>query len=204
MANALNIEGRDSGLTEVVDQREETGAKEHGEQHGEQDIAVLKQARRQCAPVFLPELDADEDDDHGAETTEQANDLGVVPRVLGTTPLQSEEEADDGGDEDGRAIEIELTDSLNKSLVDRICRVTVDLDEEEDDNHGKTTDGQVDVEAPAPSDVLGEDTTQKRAGDGCDTPHTTDEAKSHRSSLQRHCGHVSQIGLQHRYSSSTY
>lgn len=60
------------------------------------------------------------------------------------------------------------------------------MDEEEDDDHGDTTDGEVDVEAPSPSSMLGESTTKKGAGDRGDTPHATDETKGERTFLKRH------------------
>lgn len=60
--------------TEVVDQGEEAGTKEQGKDHGGQGIAVLEQTRRQSSTVTLPELDSDEDGNHGTEAAEQTDD----------------------------------------------------------------------------------------------------------------------------------
>lgn len=60
------------------------------------------------------------------------------------------------------------------------------MDEEEDNDHGNATDGEVDVEAPSPSSMLGEGTAEKGAGDGGNTPHTADETKGERTLLERH------------------
>lgn len=100
--------------------------------------------------------------------------------------MQSKEKADNGGDEDSGTSEVELANALHEREVDAIGGVAVDMDEEEDDDHGETTDGKVDVETPAPSCIFGECTSEKRTRDGCNSPHTTDETKGKRTLLEGH------------------
>lgn len=173
-------------LTEVVDKGEEAGTKEEGKEHGAHGVAVLEQARGQSSTVTLPELNTNEDGNHETKADKEADDARVAPGIISTTPLQSKQKADDGRDEDGGTDEIEHADTLEKGHLAGLCRVTVNMDEEEDDDHGEATDGEVDVEAPTPGCVLGEDTAKEGTSDGSDTPHATDETKSERTFLEGH------------------
>lgn len=60
------------------------------------------------------------------------------------------------------------------------------MQEDEDDEHGETTDGEVDVEAPSPGDLFGENTAEERTGNRGDSPHATDEAKGNGTSFKGH------------------
>lgn len=137
-------------LTKIKDEGEETSAEEETEHHGSKNVAVLEHSRRQCSLVSLPELDTNEDDEHEAKANEQANDLGVAPGIFRATPLQGQDETHNGGDEDGGAQEIDLEDALQDSHAQSVVRVAVDVQQEDDDEHGKAADGEVDVEAPSP------------------------------------------------------
>lgn len=99
-------------LTKIKDEGEEASAEEETEHHGSKNIAVLEHSRWQCSLVSLPELDTNKDDEHEAKANKQANDLGIAPSILGATPLQGQDETHNGGDEDGRAEEIDLKDAL--------------------------------------------------------------------------------------------
>lgn len=180
----------DVGLTEIVDEREETGTKEHGKNDGGQGVSVLEQTRGESSLITLPELDADEDGNHSSKATEETDDTRVVPGIFGTTPLQSKEQADDGRDEDGGASKVEFANAIHEGHVDSVRVVAVNMDEEEDDDHGEATDGEVDVETPTPGCVLGKCTSKKGTGDRSDTPHATNETKGKRTLLKRHwsCG----------------
>lgn len=136
--------------------------------------------------IALPELDADENGNHEAEANEEANDAGVAPCVVGAAPLEGEQEADNGGDEDGGTVEVKLTKTGGEGHILGFGRVAVDVDKEEDDDHGETTDGQIDVKAPAPGGMLGEGTAEERTSNTGNTPHATNEAESKRSLLKRH------------------
>jgi len=56
--------------------------------------------------VAFVDLESDEHRDEDAESDKKTDDLGVVPRVLASSPLQSQENADDGGDENGCAFNV--------------------------------------------------------------------------------------------------
>lgn len=53
-----------------------------------------------------------ESEDKDAEDDEEGDDTAALPRVLGATPLQGEENADDGGHEEDGAEGIEALDAL--------------------------------------------------------------------------------------------
>lgn len=174
-------------LTEVEDEREETGTKEEGEEHGNQSVSVFEKTRRKCSPIALPKLDANEDGNHETKSNKQANNLGIVPGVLSTTPLKSQEKTDDRRNEDCGTSEIESENTSEEGFVLGFVGVAVDVNEKKDDNHGQATDGQVDVEAPSPGGVFGEDTSEKRTCHGSNPPHTTNETECERALLKGHC-----------------
>jgi hypothetical protein len=119
----------------------------------------------------LLELNANEDQNHEPEADEQADDARVVPGVVSAAPLQSEQQTNDGGNEDGGAEQIELQNALHPRLAVGIV-TGLDVEEEEDDGHGNAAEGQVDVEAPSPGCVVGEGASEEGAGDGL---HTTSD-----------------------------
>lgn len=191
--------------TEIVDEREEACSEEEGKKHGEESIAILEQTRRQGSFIPLPQLDADEDGNHESEADKQADDARVAPRVVGASPLQCKKQTDDGRDEDDEAQDVELAHAGDEAHVHSGGVVAVDLDKEEDDDHGDGTNGQVDVEAPAPSAPISETaivcvraskhmyvwpvnlrSAEKRTSYTGDSPHATDETESHRAFAQRH------------------
>lgn len=174
-------------LTEVEDEREETGAEEEGEEHGNQSVSVLEKTRGKCSLIALPKLNTNEDGNHETKSNKQANDLGVVPGVLSTTPLKSQEKTDDTGNEDCGTSEIESENTSEEGFVLGFVGVAVDVNEKEDDDHGQATDRQVDVEAPSPGSVFGEDSSEKGTCDGSNSPHTTNETECERTLLKGHC-----------------
>lgn len=119
-------------------------------------------------------MDANEDGNHGSKATEKTDDTRVVPGIFSATPLQSKEQADNGRDENGGASKVELANASHKGHVDGVRVVAVNLDKEEDDEHGQTSNGKVDVETPAPGCMFSKGTSEKRTSNGSDTPHTTD------------------------------
>jgi len=56
--------------------------------------------------VALVDLQCDEHGDQHAESDEETDDLGVVPGVLAASPLESQKNTDNGGDEDGCALNV--------------------------------------------------------------------------------------------------
>lgn len=84
---------------QVVDQDEESTAEEQSKERGGKDAAVLEHARGQGSLVSQLDLRECKEDSHDAEADEQADDPRIVPGVLVSSPLQGEQEADDGGDQ---------------------------------------------------------------------------------------------------------
>lgn len=156
--------GADAGLfrrraldrLEVEGQIIDVGVQAHGEEGGEKrahEHGSLPQhdPRRQRREVALPQLDAGEHQDQQPEAQQTSPDLGVGPGVDRATPLEGEEEADDGADEEEGADEVDLADLLLQGQVavfaDRI------LEKEKHRRDRDRPDGQVDIEAPAPRDT---------------------------------------------------
>lgn len=83
------------------------------------------------------------------------NDAAAFPGVLGAAPLEGEQQADDGGEEEGCALEVEFADLLREGGVD-LCGLPLDGEEGDDEGGGYGAEGEVDVEAPAPGEVVGE------------------------------------------------
>lgn len=135
-------------------------------------------------------MDANEDGNHGSKATEETDDTRVVPGIFSTTPLQSKEQADNGRDENGGASKVELAKTIHEGHVDSVRVIAVNLDKEEDNEHGQAANGKVDVETPAPGGMFSKGTSEKRASNGGDTPHTTDKTKGKRTLFERHwsCG----------------
>lgn len=125
-------------------------------------------------------MDNDKENQHGAGADKKANDARVAPGIVGTTPLQSQEEADDGRDEDGAADEVELQNALKDGEALREFGVALDVDHPHDNGHGEAADGEINVEAPAPGDIVGKRAAEQRTGDGGDAPHAADETKGER------------------------
>lgn len=56
--------------------------------------------------VALVDLQGDENGDEDTEGDKKTDDLGVVPGVFAASPLESQEHADDGWDEDGCSLNV--------------------------------------------------------------------------------------------------
>jgi hypothetical protein len=52
----------------------------------------------------------------------------------------------------------------------------VQVEEEEDDDNDHTPDWKVDVEAPSPANVVGEDAAEKRSNNTCNTENCAEES----------------------------
>jgi hypothetical protein len=104
---------------------------------------------------LFPHLDREEADDEDAGDDQQGDDAAAFPGVLGAAPLEGEQQADDGGEEEGCALEVEFADLLREGGVD-LCGLPLDGEEGDDEGGGYGAEGEVDVEAPAPGEVVGE------------------------------------------------
>ena len=133
----------------------------------------------------LPELHANKDDQQDAEQHEERDDAAVGPGVRGAAPLQREQQAHDGGHEDDGADGIELLEALPEADGRALLALGA-LEEEHDDAAGDGAERQVDVEAPAPGDVVGEGAAHEGAGHAGDAVHGADEARVDGPLPQRH------------------
>lgn len=136
---------------QVVDDDHHGRAQRKGGPRAGQDAALQEDARRDGGGVGLEDLDQDEADEQDAGQDEQGDDAGAAPGVLGAAPLQGEQEADDGGQEEEEAEAVELGQLL---AVGQVGGGAVgDLEEDVDEDHGDAAKGEVDIKAPAPRDV---------------------------------------------------
>lgn len=108
---------------QVVDEDEEGPAEEQSKHRGGEDGAVLEHARWQGGLVTHLDLRECKEDSHEAEPDEQADDPRVVPRVLVTSPLQGEQEADDSGDKQTSTDEVQLLDPLKDGSAGELVLV---------------------------------------------------------------------------------
>lgn len=129
--------------------------------------------------MTLPELDAHENGNHEAKADKQSDDFGVVPRVLGSSPLQGQQQTHNSRDEDGCSGQIELTNSLHECHVLSFRRVAIDVHEESDNAHGQGPDGEIDVKTPSPANIFRECSAEKRSCDRSDPPHAADQTGHH-------------------------
>lgn len=103
--------------------------------------------RQSCECPFL-DLNGAPDHGKNGEHDEEKNNSPATLGVLGASPLESEEEADDCGNEEDRAEEVKLAASLGWShsssfLVGRVC------ERERYHEEGDCSDWEVDAEAPS-------------------------------------------------------
>jgi hypothetical protein len=145
-------------LTQVVD-HDEKGGTEHGsKQSTAPNIAVHEDARRHRGILLLPPLNHHKANREQTKQDQQDNDAGALPRVLASAPLQREQQADDGRQKQSRAVEIKLLELLPPCRF-RLLAPAVDLEKWNDEGRRDSAEGQVDVETPAPSQVVGKSST---------------------------------------------
>ncbi len=149
------------------------------------DAALLDNARRQGCDVPLHKLQDDKGNDENTKQHEERNNARILPAVLGAAPLQRQQQTDNGWDEDSGAVRVKLPQLLeHRQVADLVAARRVEEEGDADDSDG--ANGQVDVEAPAPRDLVGEDAAQKRAGNRGDSEHGADEARVYGPLAQRH------------------
>lgn len=92
--------------------------------------------------------------------------------------MESEKKADDHWQEDDRAVNVELFDILAPAAIAEALRARLlgGVVEEGDEGEGDRADGKVDVEAPAPCELVREGSSHQGAGHRSDTVHAADHA----------------------------
>ena len=110
---------------------EEGAADAEAEEDGGGDGALRGDARGHRGVVFEVDLQADEDDDGEPEEDEERDDAAVSPFVDHAAPLEGEQEADDGGDEDGGSEGVEVLEGDPEGLL-LALRLLLELEEEEE------------------------------------------------------------------------
>lgn len=127
---------------------------------------------------MLPELNADENNSQDGEDHEEGDDLSVIPWVLGSTPLQGQQQAHNRWDEGEGAVKIELLDA---GLPSEICHSSSlgTLEEDDDDGNSDCSDGEVNIETPPPGSSISEDTTEEGASNRGNSVHGSNEAGVH-------------------------
>jgi len=112
---------------------------------------------------------------------EAGDDSPVIPGLGLTTPLEGEEEGNDGTEREDRAEPIERLPLLpvGHALVHGRLDWIMSREPDGDGGDRNGTKGKVDVEAPAPGSVVCECATEERADDagkGEDTTEATEES----------------------------
>ena len=114
---------------------------------------------------------------------EASNDSSVVPRLGLTAPLKGEEEGNDGAEREDGAEPIEGLPLLHigHTLVRRGFDGVMSREPDSNGGNRNGTKGKIDVEAPAPGNVVCEGATEERtddAGKGKDATEATEEKGS--------------------------
>lgn len=170
---------------EVENHDEEGGTEGSTEPGTSPDGTVLEDAGRDSGSLLLPDLDGDESGNENSEEDEQSDDAAVAPGELGTTPLQSEEEADDTGDEEESTLKIEREDLVLDGRLLKSDLALGNLEEKNNEAGSDGTKGQVNVEAPSPSQVVSESAAHERTSNRGNTVHGANDTHVARTLLER-------------------
>ena len=146
------------GVAHVIGEGIEGAAQHQGVDDGADHIAITQETGRHRRRVRLPHLNQHPDDQQDAAEEKEDDDASVVPGELLPAPLQSQQQADDGWNEEERPQKVQLKQQAPSTGA------TLDgapIAEEKEDKHGREeAKGEVDIEAPAPAEAIGEDATK--------------------------------------------
>lgn len=149
-----------SDSTHIVGQNEVGTTQSHRVPRCAPDISILDQTRGNSRAVLAPPLQEGEDDNEDAENDEESNDTSIAPVVAGATPLKRKQQTDNGGQEDEGPEQVKFAQLL--SPITLLLECLIGGEEKEDAEEGHGSDGQVDVETPAPGELISECTSQAR------------------------------------------
>lgn len=130
-------------------------------------------------------MDGDEANNQDDEKHKKSNDAAVVPFVFAATPLERKKQANDGGEESCGALQVELHDLLLPGGFN-LLSAAGNREERNDEGGSYTSKRQVDVEAPSPSQVIGEGSTHEWTGDGSNAVHCSNQSHVRWSLSQRY------------------
>ena len=173
VVDALEVDGQ------VVDEDEVAASEEESVQGIHPDGLTLHQPRHDHGALSVEELPRGEGDSDQEKADEQADDLAGVPRVSLSTVLQGQDVADDTAHDQCGADRVHLKQLLLQGSIDGLGAAG-STEEEQDDGRRDTSDGEVNVEAPAPGHAVGESTADEGAHDGRNTVRSSDDAGEHR------------------------
>jgi hypothetical protein len=140
---------------------EETSTKHSTEPCGSPHVTVEEDAGRDCSVFLLIPLDGDKADNEKGEDDKEGDDAAVTPGVLGPTPLQRKEQANDGWEEECCTFKIELLQLLLPCGLD-LLSTTLDVKERDDERSSEGSERQINVETPSPGEVIGEGSTHAK------------------------------------------
>ncbi len=165
----LEVGGQIAGGAEQGD------ADDQAHQPGDVEDGVAEQPQRDEG--FDGEaLDGQEGGGGGEGARAEAEDDAGVPGVLGAAPAGEQDQAGGGGGQQQCAEHVEAA----------AARRLRQFQHQGDDDHGDQAEGHVDVEAPAPGEVVGEVAAEQRSGDRGESEGGADQA--HEASALP-CGH---------------
>ncbi len=145
---------------------EQGDAGHQADQAGDDEDGVPEQPQRDEGFGGAALGDEEEDGGRGGARAEAEHGTGV-PGVLGASPAGQQHRAGRGGGEQQGAQEVEAGPGGRFG----------ELEHQGDDDHGDEAERHVDVEAPAPGEVVGEVAAEQRSGHGreaeggADQPH---------------------------------
>lgn len=160
---------------DVVDCEEEGAGKDEGKGAHDPDGSVLDDSGGDHGSLALEPLEESPSNNDEAESDKETNDDGGVESVSLATVLSRQDVRDGRTHHQRNTQGVHLSKLLQKRslLGDSIAR---SLEEDEDDERGDTTDGEVDVEAPSPRDVIGKGAADEGTDDTGDSVGGADDA----------------------------
>lgn len=148
--DGLEVDGKEKGTEEQV------GEDEHLRKGGRPDYTLFHQREGNQSGVALVGIPEAPSNEGTCTSQEEPYNRSRLPGFLVTTPLQGQEYLDGCAGKHGEANEVEVMMELGQDIAHFWLRDLVG-DTSEDQEHGhETTDGEVDIETPAPGSVFGE------------------------------------------------
>lgn len=121
---------------EIVDEDEEGRAQCCNEPTGGSNSSLSKEAWWYSSMILLPVLDCAESDQENGEHDEKCNHTAIAPGILASSPLQRKQEADNHGQKEQGAEDVELVQLLLPPNGQSLCILgwVVEDDDEQEGN----------------------------------------------------------------------